>query len=89
MERVLDVSDLEPCEPLQQSIAVARALAPGEFLRVRHRREPLMLFPLLKDAGYAWRCVQRGEAVFDIYIWAERDAAAASAALAAMDGPCP
>lgn len=69
MEQLLDVSTLEPCEPLEQSLAAARALQPGECLRILHRREPIPLFQLLDQGGFAWECRQLGEARFEIKVW--------------------
>ena len=43
MERVLDVSDLEPPEPLERILDALDQLGTGDWLHVRHRREP---FPL-------------------------------------------
>ena len=47
----LDVSDLEPCEPLQRIKDQMVRLVPGEGMRVIHRREPHLLYPMLEKAG--------------------------------------
>jgi len=73
MEILLDVSDLEPCEPLERSLEAAGRLAEGDYLRVLHRREPRMLFPLLEQQGFAWEVRPKGPADYAIYIWRRDD----------------
>ncbi|OGI69019.1 MAG: hypothetical protein A2W18_13790 [Candidatus Muproteobacteria bacterium RBG_16_60_9] len=68
-ERVLDVSDLPPPEPLEQVTAALGNLAPGDYLRILHRREPLLLYPWLEEHGFVWS-TQPGETTsFEIFIW--------------------
>ncbi len=76
MEQLLDVSDLEPCEPLQKSLAAATALPAGDYLRVIHRREPHLLYPLLEESGLRWALRQGGPAGYEILIWRDGDIAA-------------
>ncbi|MEJ1354788.1 MAG: DUF2249 domain-containing protein [Candidatus Sedimenticola sp. (ex Thyasira tokunagai)] len=76
MEINLDVSMLEPCEPLERTLEAIRNLAPGDYLRVIHRREPKMLFPLLQKAGFDWHCLEREQDLYNIYIWRRGDDAA-------------
>ena len=73
MERRVDVSDLEPPEPLERILDALIDLQSGDWLRVHHRREPFPLYPLLQRNGYRWRTEQRGDAV-DIVIWPESGA---------------
>lgn len=79
-ERRLDVSTLEPCEPLERTLAAASELKPGEYLRVLHRREPLPLYPLLEQLGCAWRTRPGTATAFEVLIWRADDPAAAAAA---------
>ncbi len=65
----LDVSDLEPCEPLQRIRCAALALKSGESLRVIHRREPMLLYPVLEKAGLRWRTLERREGRFEMLVW--------------------
>lgn len=69
MERVLDVSGLEPPEPLERILDALDQLGAEDWLRVRHRREPFPLYAFLQRLGYAWRTTRTGEAAFDILIW--------------------
>ncbi len=79
-ERRLDVSDLEPCEPLERTLAAAGELGPGEYLRVLHRREPLPLFPMLEKLGCAWRCRPGTVTPYEVLVWRADDPVAAAAA---------
>jgi len=79
-ERLLDVSGLEPCEPLERTLAAAADLAPGEYLRVLHRREPLPLYPLLEKLGCAWRCRPGTTTPYEVLVWRGDDPVAAAAA---------
>ena len=78
--RCLDVSGLEPCEPLERTLAAAADLAPGELLRVLHRREPLPLFPLLEKIGCAWHCRPGTTTAYEVLVWRADDRVAAAAA---------
>lgn len=51
MEYCLDVSNLEPCEPLERTLAAVARLEAGDYLRILHRREPHLLYPLLEKEG--------------------------------------
>ena len=66
---------LEPCEPLERSIAAVQNLEQGDFLHIRHRQDPRLLYPLLEDSGCKWekRFSAKG---FDIYVWRETDTSA-------------
>lgn len=79
MEQVLDVSMLEPCAPLEQTLAAITHLVAGDYLRVIHRRQPHPLFSLLEQAGFGWHCRAGGEAGYEIFIWRQSDQAAAAA----------
>lgn len=74
VEHILDVSQLEPCEPLQRTLAALSTLGRGEYLRVLHRLEPHPLYRLLTQQGFAWLS-QPGETVpIEIFIWYSDDA---------------
>lgn len=78
-ERVLDVSELAPPEPFERVVAALEALPAGHYLRVLHRREPLLLYPWLQEQGFAWR-TQAGRATeFEIFIWRRTDTPAQNA----------
>jgi hypothetical protein len=68
MERLLDVRDLEPPEPLERILAALADLGEDDWLRVRHRREPYPLYGLLRNMDFLWRGLwSNGE--LEILIW--------------------
>jgi len=70
-EHSLDVSLLEPCEPLERILAALPQLPAGHYLHVLHRMEPHPLYPILKQLGYAW-ITQVGQQV-ELFIWQRDD----------------
>ena len=50
----LDLTDLDPPEPMVRILAAAEALEPGEVLFAVLAREPLFLFPELTKRGHQW-----------------------------------
>ncbi len=83
----LDVSDLEPPEPLVKVLAKIDALAEGEYLHVRHRREPCLLYPNLEQRGFDHLSCSNGSE-FHIFIWRKEDGVAEQAVRAAIADLC-
>ena len=79
----LDVSDLVPCEPLEQITEQLQRLAEGSWLHVIHRQEPHPLYRLLQQGGFAWHTCRGGPAGYVILIWRRGDEAAEHEALKA------
>jgi uncharacterized protein (DUF2249 family) len=79
-EKLLDVSGLEPPEPRDRIVAALERLAPGQYLRVLHHREPLLLYPWLQEQGYRWHTQAGGTTAFEIIVWRATDTTAAAAA---------
>ncbi|BAP56065.1 hypothetical protein THII_1768 [Thioploca ingrica] len=73
LRRILDVSQLEPCEPLERVLATLPTLQPGEYLQVLHRMEPHLLYPILTRTGYAWKTKSGQTTLIEIYIWRSDD----------------
>jgi uncharacterized protein (DUF2249 family) len=72
--RLLDVSDLEPPEPMLQVLAALTDLADDEALLMRHRREPVPLYAVLAGQGYRHSARVRpsqahGGEVWEVTIW--------------------
>ena len=65
----LDVRDLEPPEPLQQTLAALTMLKPGEQLRMLHHREPFPLYAMLRERGFTYRTTQLADDNYEILIW--------------------
>jgi uncharacterized protein (DUF2249 family) len=79
-ERVLDVSELAPPEPFERVLAALETLAEGEYLRMLHRREPLLLYLWLQEHGFEWRTQPGRTTEFEIVIWRGTDKSAREAA---------
>lgn len=78
--RTLDVSELEPPEPMERILVEIEGLGAGEYLRVLHRREPWPLFPMLEQRGFAYSMGVCASPGFVILVWRAADEAAARAA---------
>jgi len=68
MDRELDVSRLEPPEPLERVLDALFVLDPGDRLCVIHRREPFPLYDILRRLGHRWE-TQVEEGRYRILIW--------------------
>ena len=68
MDRELDLTGLEPPEPLQRVLDALADLPPEDRLRVQLRREPFPLYAMLRPMGYEWSGDQRGDG-FELLIW--------------------
>ena len=88
MERRLDVSGLEPPEPLEQVLASIKELGSGEFLHVEHRMEPMLLYPLLEQMDYRWETRFDPKGMYHIIIWHREDSAAMLKAKSTIEGCC-
>lgn len=58
---VLDVSGLEPPQPMVAILAKLSELGPGDTLEVSHHREPVPLYAHLEEAGFAHEISKLGE----------------------------
>lgn len=74
----LDVSHLEPCEPLERVLEAVRGLMPGQYIYMRHRCEPFPLYNILDQRGFEHFCRQGEDIPFEIFIWKSDDHAAQS-----------
>ncbi|GLQ31943.1 DUF2249 domain-containing protein [Litoribrevibacter albus] len=68
----LDVSELEPPEPMVCILEALPKLSPGEVLCVHHRREPFPLYQKLASLGFDFKTIQQTEARYQIHIWQSR-----------------
>lgn len=78
-EVLLDVSDMEPPEPLLQALQAVDHLKPGQYLHILHRRDPCMLYGNLDENHF--RYIQRPgmASAVEVFIWPENDKAAEAA----------
>ncbi|MCK5716109.1 MAG: DUF2249 domain-containing protein [Thiomargarita sp.] len=74
---ILDVSQLEPCEPLERILASIPKIKSGEYLHVLHRMTPEPLFPILTKKGYTWHMQAGKQVPIELFIWRDRDTTAA------------
>ncbi len=65
----LDVSKLEPPQPMTEIITALAQLHDCQYLKVFHRREPFPLYAKLIDAGWCYHCECLAEHQFHIYIY--------------------
>lgn len=73
-ERIVDARWLEPPEPMELTLEAIDALAPGERLRLLIHRTPHMLFPILREWGFAYQTQNNNDGTYDILIWREERA---------------
>ena len=78
-EVLLDVSDLEPPEPLEQTLEAADQLQPGQYLRMLHRRDPCMLYGNLENNHFKYFQREGSTTAVELFIWREDDAEAEAA----------
>ena len=76
-EIILDVSTLEPCEPLEKALAAIEVLQKGQFLRMLHRMEPHPLYAILKERQFDWSTQPGKKTPIEIFIWHKNDPIAA------------
>lgn len=78
-EVLLDVSNLPPPEPLEQTLEAAEKLKPGQYLRMLHRRDPCMLYGNLDDNHFNYFQRQGTTTAVEVFIWHDDDTEAAAA----------
>lgn len=75
----LDVRGLPPCEPMERILEGIDRLRAGQRLRALIGREPLPLFPLLEQRGFAWQVVAVEDGRCELLIWRAGEALPAAA----------
>jgi uncharacterized protein (DUF2249 family) len=78
-EVLLDVSDLEPPEPLERTLEAVEQLEPGQYLRMLHRRDPCMLYGNLDDNHFKYYQRKGTTSAVEVFIWSDNDDEAAAA----------
>jgi len=76
----LDVSDLEPPEPLLRTLEALEQLPEGYCLRMIHRMKPRLLYERLPERGFLADTREGKEGRCEVYLWRRGDAQAARAA---------
>lgn len=70
MDQLLDVSRLEPPEPMERVLDALADMPAGDRLVLRHRRQPFPLYDILRRMGYRWS-VSTTDGGFEILIWSD------------------
>ncbi len=70
----LDVCGLEPPEPLERVLAALDQLQPQQRLSMLIDREPLPLYRILTNNGYAHQTRTRPDFLYEILIWKDQPA---------------
>jgi len=65
----LDVSELEPPEPLTEILFSLSTLSPSQCLHINHRQEPFPLYNRLNDLGWQYFCQRISSEQFHIFIY--------------------
>ncbi|MGE5651763.1 DUF2249 domain-containing protein [Noviherbaspirillum sp. UKPF54] len=68
-EIALDVCWLEPPEPMERILDALSTMPPDKRLRVLIHREPIPLYRILGNNGYAYRTQSRDDHLYEILIW--------------------
>ena len=74
IEVYLDVSELPAPEPFEQIMQALASMAEDEYLKVSHRKQPLLLFRPLAENGYDFHVQTGAVHAFDIFIWRQEQA---------------
>jgi hypothetical protein len=65
----VDVSNLEPPEPMTVILTQLANLSQQACLLVKHRRQPFPLYEKLNDAGFSYYCVVHAQDDISLYIF--------------------
>lgn len=84
-EVLLDVSELEPPEPLLLAFEATEQLGPGQYLRMLHRRDPCLLYGNLEDNHFNYFQRKGSATLVELFIWRENDGEATAAVEAITD----
>ncbi len=76
-EITLDVSELQPPEPMDIVLNALNELDSGQYIRMIHRMQPHPLYNILMDNGYRYK-VDQSKDLIHIYIWKGADKTAES-----------
>ena len=72
---VVDVSELEPPEPMTVILTALDRLDKGCCLLVQHRRQPFPLYNKLLEQGWSYHCQVHSDDNISLYIYRDVDQA--------------
>jgi len=67
-EYLFDATELEAPEPLEQATKLLNSLQHGEYIRMIHRKQPRLLYPIIKEQGYREQTILRDDGLVEILI---------------------
>jgi len=67
----LDVSDLPAPEPFDKILKALATIAEDRYLKIVHRKQPLLLYKPLQELGFNFHVQKTGNQAFEIFIWAK------------------
>lgn len=67
-EVTIDVSDLQPPEPMEIVLDRLDKIEDGQYIRMIHRMQPYPLYNILMDNGFRYK-VDETQSLLHIYIW--------------------
>lgn len=70
---IVDVSELEPPEPMTVILTALSRLKLSCCLLVRHRRQPFPLYEKLLEQGWAYYCHVHSDNDISLYIYRDED----------------
>ena len=85
-EQCLDVSQLEPPEPMEYILSAMDALEQGCYLKVWIHREPFLLYDILERERFSYTIRLGRHSAFELFIWPAQDKMARDLVQAAMQG---
>ncbi len=88
MKHYLDVSQLEPPEPMERILGEVKTLHVGHFLHIFHWREPFPLYSLLESMNLCWLTDADDQGMYHIVIWQNDDSMARKAAKSELSRHC-
>ena len=81
----LDVSLLEPPEPMERILEATEILQPGQYLLVLHHREPFPLYSILAREGFSHSTRAGRQTPYEIFIWRTSDVEATASVQSALN----
>ena len=71
-EVTIDVSELQPPEPMEIVLEQLDKIKAGQYIRMIHRMQPHPLYNILMDNGFRYK-VDETQGLINIYIWKGTD----------------
>ena len=67
-EITIDVSELQPPEPMEIVLEKLDKIQSGQYIRMIHRMQPYPLYNILMDDGFRYK-VDETQSLIHIFIW--------------------